>query len=183
MTTPDQAGAVAPVTQAARIESLDVLRGVAVLGILMMNITGFGLIHQAYDNPLVDGGATGANLAVYQIISVGFEGTMRGIFSLLFGASIVLLTGRMEQAGAGIMAAEIHFRRMLWMMLFGVIHWTLLLWIGEILFAYSLCGMLLFALRKLSPRIHLTMAGILLAPPALTVCAAIAAARVSIPPR
>ena len=162
MTTPDQAGAAAPVTQAARIESLDVLRGVAVLGILMMNITGFGLIHQAYDNPLVDGGATGANLAVYQIISVGFEGTMRGIFSLLFGASIVLLTGRMEQAGAGIMAAEIHFRRMLWMMLFGVIHWTLLLWIGEILFAYSLCGMLLFALRKLSPRFQLGIAGVLL---------------------
>jgi len=159
--------AVTPVTQAARIEALDVLRGVAVLGILMMNITGFGLIHQAYDNPTVDGGATGLNLTVYQIVTVGFEGTMRGIFSLLFGASIVLLTGRMEQAGAGIMAAEIHFRRMLWMMLFGVIHWALLLWIGEILFAYSLCGMLLFALRKLAPRVQLGIAAALLACAAL----------------
>ncbi len=157
------ADAVAPVTQAARIESLDVLRGVAVLGILAMNITGFGLIHQAYDNPMVDGGADGWNLIVYQIVNVGFEGTMRGIFSLLFGASVVLLTERAERAGGGLMAAEIHFRRMLWMMLFGVIHWTLLLWIGEILFAYSLGGMLLFALRKLSPRVQLTMAGVLLA--------------------
>ena len=164
MTTDNPAAqAVAPVTQAARIEALDVLRGVAVLGILAMNITAFGLLFQAYDNPLVDGGASGWNLTVYKIVNVGFEGTMRGIFSLLFGASIVLLTGRMEQAGAGLMAAEIHFRRMLWMMLFGIIHWTLLLWIGEILFAYSLCGMLLFALRKLSPRVHLTMAGVLIA--------------------
>jgi uncharacterized protein len=154
---------VAPVTRAARVESLDILRGVAVFGILMMNITAFGLLNQSYDNPTVQGGATGINLLAYKIINVGFEGTMRGIFSILFGAGIVLLTERMERAGAGIMAAEVHFRRMLWMMLAGVIHWTLLLWFGEILFAYSLCGMLLFALRKLPVRVHLMMAAALLA--------------------
>lgn len=153
---------VAPVIKAARVESLDVLRGIAVFGILMMNITAFGLLFQAYGNPTVDGGAEGINLTVYKIINVGFEGTMRGIFSLLFGAGIVLLTQRMEQAGAGIMAAEIHFRRMLWMMLFGVIHWTLMLWTGEILFAYSLCGLVLFSFRKLAPRSLLTIGGALL---------------------
>lgn len=158
---------VAPVTKAARIESLDVLRGVAVLGILMMNITAFGLLFQAYDNPLVEGGSTGLNLTVYKIINVGFEGTMRGIFSLLFGASLVLLTERMEQAGAGLMAAEVHFRRMGWMMLFGVIHWALLLWTGEILFLYSLCGFLLFSFRKLPATVQLIMAGVLLAAAAL----------------
>ncbi len=144
--------AVAPVTKVARVESLDILRGIAVFGILAMNITAFGLLFQAYNNPTVAGGVEGPNLLAYKIINVGFEGTMRGIFSLLFGAGIVLLTERMEQAGAGIMAAEIHFRRMLWMMLFGVIHWTLLLWTGEILFAYSLCGLVLFSFRKLAPR-------------------------------
>ena len=51
--------AVAPVTKAARVASLDVLRGIAVLGILMMNITGFGLLPHAYGNPLVEGGADG----------------------------------------------------------------------------------------------------------------------------
>ncbi len=153
---------VAPVIKAARVESLDVLRGIAVFGILMMNITAFGLLFQAYGNPTVDGGADGINLLVYKIINVGFEGTMRGIFSLLFGAGIVLLTQRMEQAGAGIMAAEIHFRRMLWMMLFGVIHWTLMLWTGEILFAYSLCGLVLFSFRKLAPRGLLVIGGALL---------------------
>jgi len=144
--------AVSPVAKMARVESLDILRGVAVFGILAMNITAFGLLFQAYNNPTVAGGVEGPNLLAYKIINVGFEGTMRGIFSLLFGAGIVLLTERMEQAGAGIMAAEIHFPRMLWMMLFGVIHWTLLLWTGEILFAYSLCGLVLFSFRKLAPR-------------------------------
>ena len=155
-------GAVAPVTKAARVESLDILRGIAVFGILAMNITAFGLLFQAYGNPTVAGGVEGPNLLAYKIINVGFEGTMRGIFSLLFGAGIVLLTERMEQAGAGIMAAEIHFRRMLWMMLFGVIHWTLLLWTGEILFAYSLCGLVLFSFRKLAPRRLLIIGGVLL---------------------
>jgi uncharacterized protein len=154
--------AVAPVAKAARVESLDILRGVAVFGILMMNITAFGLVAQAYDNPLVDGGATGWNLMTYKIINLGFEGTMRGIFSLLFGAGIVLLTDRMEQAGAGIMAAEVHFRRMLWMLVAGIIHWSLMLWFGEILFNYAICGMLLFAPRKLPAKVHLAMAGVLL---------------------
>lgn len=155
--------AVAPVAKGARVQSLDVLRGVALLGILMMNITGFGLLWQAYDNPLADGGATGLNLLAYKIINVGFEGTMRGIFSMLFGAGIVLLTERMEQAGAGIMAADVHFRRMVWMMLAGIIHWALLLWYGEILFAYSMCGMLLFAFRKLRAKLQLALAAALLA--------------------
>ena len=154
---------VAPVPKSARVQSLDVLRGVAVLGILMMNITAFGLLGQAYDNPLADGEADGPNLLVYKIINVGFEGTMRGIFSMLFGAGIVLLTERMEQAGAGIMAAEVHFRRMGWMMIAGIIHWALLLWSGEILFAYSMCGMLLFSVRKLPVKWHLAIAAVLLA--------------------
>lgn len=153
--------AVVPVAKAARIQSLDVLRGVAILGILMMNITGFGLLPQAYVNPLAGGGTDGLNATVFAVMTVGFEGTMRGIFSLLFGASLVLLTERMETAGAGLMAAEIHFRRMLWMMFFGIVHWSLLLWPGEILFLYSMCGLLLFAVRKLKPGVHLT-AGLVL---------------------
>lgn len=155
-------GGIAPVAQADRVEALDILRGIAVLGILMMNITAFGLLFHAYGNPLAGGGSEGPNRIVYAVIQVGFEGTMRGIFSLLFGASIVLLTDRMERSGAGLMTAEIHFRRMLWMMLFGIVHWALLLWTGEILFAYSICGLLLFAVRKLPVRVHIIAALLLL---------------------
>lgn len=156
MTVTDHAAVnAAPVTRSDRIDSLDILRGIAVFGILLMNISAFGLVWQAYGNPYVAGGSTGLNLKLFEIMNVGFEGTMRGIFSMLYGAGIVLMTERMENAGAGLTTAEIHFRRMSWLMVFGIIHWTLLLWTGEILFAYSLCGFLLFALRKLDRRVQL----------------------------
>lgn len=161
VTTEATTGAVAPVQQTERIEALDILRGIAVLGILLMNIVGFGL-PWAYENPTVAGGMDPPNYWAWAIPTMFFEGTMRGIFSLLFGASIVLLTDRMEQSGAGLRTADIHFRRMLWMMLFGVIHWALLLWIGEILFAYSIGGLLLFSFRKMQPRWMLAIAAALL---------------------
>ncbi len=154
MTNMENAGNVAPVSKSNRIDSLDILRGVAVFGILLMNISAFGLVWQAYGNPNAGGGADGVNLLLFQIMNVGFEGTMRGIFSILFGAGIVLMTERMENAGAGLATAEIHFRRMSWLLVFGLIHWALLLWTGEILFAYSLCGFFLFAFRKLAARIQ-----------------------------
>lgn len=161
VTTEATSGGVAPVQQTERIEALDILRGIAVLGILLMNIVGFGL-PWSYENPTVAGGMDPPNYWAWAIPTMFFEGTMRGIFSLLFGASIVLLTDRMEQSGAGLRTADIHFRRMLWMMLFGVIHWALLLWYGEILFAYSIGGLLLFVFRKMQPRFMLAIAGALL---------------------
>ncbi|QNE06414.1 DUF418 domain-containing protein [Croceicoccus marinus] len=141
-----------PVDRTARIDSLDILRGIGVFGILLMNISAFGLVWQAYGNPLAAGGATGLNLRLFEIMNVGFEGTMRGIFSMLFGAGIVLLTSRMERAGTGLGAADIYFRRMAWLGVFGFIHWSLLLWPGEILFAYAICGFGLFVLRGLPAR-------------------------------
>lgn len=161
VTEETRSGALSPLVQTERIESLDILRGIAVLGILLMNIIGFGL-PWAYDNPTVAGGMDPPNYWAWVIPTLLFEGTMRGIFSLLFGASIVLLTDRMEKSGAGLKTADIHFRRMLWMLLFGIIHWALLLWIGEILFAYSIGGLLLFAFRKMAPKHLLMIAGALL---------------------
>lgn len=152
--TPASERGVAPVSQGERISSLDTLRGFALLGILLMNIVGFGL-PLSYENPTVAGWGGEANFNAWAIPNVLAEGTMRGMFSMLFGASIVLLVGRMERAGAGITAADVHFRRMLWMMLFGFIHWALLLWYGEILFAYSICGILLFAFRNMAPRLQI----------------------------
>lgn len=66
-----------PVRSADRISSLDVIRGAALLGILLMNIVGFGLPY-AYFNPNVAGGADGLNFLSWQINSLFFEGTMRG---------------------------------------------------------------------------------------------------------
>jgi uncharacterized protein len=133
-----------------RILSLDVIRGVALFGILLMNITMFGL-PRAYSDPTVYGGATGANLWAWIITTVGFEGTQRALFSILFGAGLVLLTSRLEAAGRPD-AADIYYRRALWLIVAGVIHAYLLLWIGEILYFYGLIALFLYAFRKLSAR-------------------------------
>lgn len=152
----------APVSQEERISSLDVLRGIAVLGILLMNIVGFGLFANSYSNPAVAGGADGVNLWVFCLNSVLVDGKMRGIFSMLFGAGILLFTGRMEEKGLGIRGAEIYFRRLLWLGLFGVAH-AFLLWWGEILYPYAVAGIVLFPFRSMRPRGLLTISGLLVA--------------------
>jgi uncharacterized protein len=140
-----------PVKAKERIHSLDVLRGVATLGILLMNITGFGLVFMAYTDPTVQGGAEGNNLYVWIMNELFFEGTMRALFSMLFGAGMFLMTSRMISWGAGIEVADIYYRRTIWLLIFGLIHAYLLLWAGEILFAYGLYGLLLFPFRKTPP--------------------------------
>ena len=145
-----------PVRSRERIQSLDLIRGVALFGILLMNITLFGL-PMAYSDPTVYGGATGANLWAWIITTVGFEGTQRATFSILFGAGLILLTSRLDSAGR-VDAADIFHRRALWLVVFGVIHAYLILWIGEILYFYGLTALFMYPLRKLSSRALLSMA-------------------------
>src|SRR5580698_4960523 len=91
--------APAPVEQTERITALDTLRGFALLGILLMNIVGMGMFSAAYDDPTVTGGGTGANLGVWAVLHVLAEGKMRCLFSMVFGAGIILLTSRLEKRG------------------------------------------------------------------------------------
>lgn len=140
-----------------RIEALDFVRGVALCGILLMNITGFGL-PDAYVNPVNSGGATGANLWAWIVTEIGFEGTQRGLFSMLFGASAILLTSRLEAAGRAD-AADIYFRRNLWLIGFGLVNAYGFLWFGDILYAYGVTALFLFAFRKMQAK-HLLALGI-----------------------
>nr|WP_298897807.1 DUF418 domain-containing protein [uncultured Altererythrobacter sp.] len=135
---------------ASRIVTLDFVRGVALFGILLMNITGFGLPH-AYSNPVNAGGAEGANLLSWIIIQVGFEGTQRGLFSMLFGAGVILFTTRLEAKGRSDVA-DIYMRRNLWLTGFGLINGYLLLWSGDILFYYGLIALLVFPFRRMMPK-------------------------------
>lgn len=96
---------------------IDVLRGFALLGILLMNILSFSMPGVAEANPNVMGGTAGANWWAWFLQIVVFDGKMRAIFSMLFGAGLVLLTSR-ESADT----ADIYYRRNLWLMLFGMIH-------------------------------------------------------------
>src|SRR4030095_12988133 len=113
-----------PVSTGERITALDALRGFALLGILLMNIVGFGLYFAAYDNPTSAGGATGANLWCWIVLHVLAEGKMRCLFSLVFGASMILFTSRIEGWPD---AADIYYRRTLWLVLFRGVHAHLLL--------------------------------------------------------
>src|SRR5438552_19169559 len=100
--------AAVPIDRTARISAIDALRGFALLGILLMNIAAMGLYGAAYDDPTVTGGATGANLWVWIAMHVLAEGKMRCLFSMVFGASVILLTSRLEGRRA---AADIYYRR------------------------------------------------------------------------
>lgn len=149
-----------PTKKISRINSLDVIRGIALLGILLMNINGMGL-SGAYSDPTVAGGSTGLNLWVWIINNMFFEGTMRGLFTLLFGAGVILLTSRLEKNGAGITTADIYYRRILWLLLFGVINVWIFLWHGDILFPYAIFGLMLFPFRNMTVK-NLLVCGLVL---------------------
>jgi uncharacterized protein len=140
-----------PLKALERIQSIDVMRGIVLFGILLMNINMMALAH-AYEDPTISGGASGWNLYTWITTNLLFEGTMRALFSLLFGAGMFIFLDRLEKKGAGIKAADIYFRRILWLMLFGIIHAYLLLWKGEILFSYSVMGLLVYSFRNLAPK-------------------------------
>jgi uncharacterized protein len=152
---------LAPVRSEERISALDTVRGFALLGILVMNILAFGVPNAAAWKPTLAGGASGWNLFTWFVIEVLGDGKMRAIFSLVFGASVLLLVERLSRRGTGVDAADIHYRRMLWLLVFGLIH-AYFIWFGDILYPYALMGLLLFPLRKLSARALLIAAGIMM---------------------
>ena len=132
---------------ATRYESLDAIRGVAVMGILAMNIVAFALPFPAYANPAAGGPPGGADVATWFFNFVFIDSKMRGMFSMLFGASTLLVID--SAAAAGRSAAGAHYSRMFWLAIFGLIHFYLI-WFGDILFLYAMCGLLLFLFRNLS---------------------------------
>jgi uncharacterized protein len=137
-----------PVTESERIAPLDTLRGFALLGILVMNIQAFSMINAAYMNPSAYGDLTGANWWVWYLSHVLADTKMMTAFSMLFGAGIVLMTSRAEAATGR--SAGVHYRRMGILVLFGLLH-GYLLWFGDILYAYGMCGMAAYLFRRFRP--------------------------------
>jgi uncharacterized protein len=129
-----------------RIASLDIIRGVAVMGILVANLPGFALPEAAYFSPLAWGGTSPADIAAWFATYVLVEGKMRGLFTFLFGASMLLVID-----AAGDRAAGVHFRRMATLFLIGCLH-LYLFWWGDILAHYALVGSAAFLFRSLSVR-------------------------------
>jgi uncharacterized protein len=133
-----------------RIASMDAVRGMAVCGILLMNIVVMGHPGSAHSDPTFYGREGPADTAVWLLNFVFSEGKMRALFTMLFGASMVLIADRAEAREPG-SAVETHLRRMFWLFIFGMIH-AWLLWYGDILVQYAVGGALGFFLWRLQPR-------------------------------
>ena len=160
--------ATAPVTREERVSSVDVLRGISLMGILIMNICdfAFGFKDYAYPistvKPVFNGPHWKVNTTIWFLRWILAEGKMRALFSMLFGAGVILLTGRAEARGAGIRAADIYTRRNMWLLLFGMLH-CYLIWNGDILYFYATAALIfLFPFRNLKPKTLLWVGSIVL---------------------
>ncbi len=140
---------ISPTILSERIHSIDLLRGIAVLGILIMNIQNFSMPGSAYINPTAYGDLSGINKWVWILSHVLASGKFMSIFSILFGAGMLLFTERAKAKDNK--AGNLHFRRMFWLLIFGLMH-AHLIWSGDILVAYALCGMFIYFFRNMKAK-------------------------------
>ncbi len=146
--SPSAPGSAAePRRPAIRLASIDVLRGVVILGILPMNIQLFATVDANFLNPFAGPWTDSANVTLWSVMHVLFGHKDLTIFSMLFGAGILMID---ERAGADSRAAYRHYRRMLVLLGLGMLH-AYLLWPGDILVTYALAGMAVYPLRRLRP--------------------------------
>ena len=134
-----------PVRETARITSLDLIRGVAVLGILLMNAVSFKLDDAAYFNLSADGSNNWLDWAVGVFGEIFVDQKFMGLFSLLFGASMILFIDRAAARGAR--AVLLNIWRNALLLLIGILH--LALWDGDVLTVYAVSSVFLLALRRL----------------------------------
>jgi uncharacterized protein len=123
-----------------------------------MNIQSFSMVDPTYLNPTTSGDLTGINLAVWLVSHVIADMKFITIFSLLFGAGIVLLCERVERSGGR--PGRIHRRRMLWLLVFGLAH-AYLFWTGDILVWYSFSALLAYLVWR-APARRLAIWGLVL---------------------
>jgi uncharacterized protein len=135
----------------ARIHTIDAVRGVAVMGILLMNIVAFAMPGYAYVDPTYYGWHGDADRIVWTANYVLSDGKFRALFTMLFGASMVLIAERAAGNGEGISPVATHYRRMFWLFWFGMIH-AWLLWYGDILVQYAIGGIIGFLMWRWPPR-------------------------------
>ena len=147
-----------PVEKTNRIQSIDLLRGIAILGILIMNIQSFAMPSAAYNNPLAFGDLTGLNKMTWILSHLFADQKFMSIFSILFGAGIILITEKKELLTGS--SLKLHYTRNLILLLIGLLH-AHLIWYGDILVAYALCSFLVYPFRKLSPK-KLLITGLLI---------------------
>ena len=137
-----------PVADSQRIRSIDTLRGFALLGILLLNIIAFSGPIEAYFDPSADNEVSGLNLAVAMFVDIWGEGAFRAIFSMLFGAGLLIFLAKPDAEEGRLRA--LYYRRTWLLVGFGLFNAYILLWFGDILYTYGVTGLVLYFFRNLS---------------------------------
>ena len=145
MATPSQTTDSGPVRESGRITSLDLIRGVAVLGILLMNAVQFGLGNAPYFNLSEGGSETWLDWTVGILGEVFVDQKFMGLFSLLFGAGMILFIDR--ASGKGRRAVVLNLWRNALLLVIGILHFQL--WDGDVLMVYAVSSVFLLVLRKI----------------------------------
>lgn len=145
-----------------RIASLDVLRGIAILFILFMNIPEMGNYYFIIHDPRVPTWTT-ADWWSWWAQMTFMDGTQRGLLELLFGAGIVIMARRAMDPDGPVAVADLHYRRNLWLCAFGLFNAFVLMWYGDILVTYGLAAVFLFPFRTVKPKWLVSIAGVFLA--------------------
>jgi uncharacterized protein len=134
----------------SRVFSLDVLRGIAVMGILVTSIWelgGFSLNKQIFFRT----GTHGGNYTLLSFASILFDGKMTAIFSLVFGAGLILFLTKPHKPSSP-SVPDLYIRRKLWLLILGIFTAVVLLWPGDLLYHYAVLGILLFPFRRMSSK-------------------------------
>ncbi|MES2645444.1 MAG: DUF418 domain-containing protein [Bacteroidota bacterium] len=139
-----------PVKTTLRIESLDILRGIALLGALLISIWTFGGFSQNMQTKLLLH-PSGGNYRLFAAVSLLFEGKMRAIIALVFGAVMVINFSKANTINA-LSNADVSIRRFMWLIAFGLLNAFLFLWTNDILFHLGVTGILLFAFVRMKAR-------------------------------
>lgn len=144
-------------TPTERLVAMDVLRGFALLGILLMNIQSFAMPGSAYLNPMSFGDFNGINQWSWIVTHVFADQKFMSLFSMLFGAGVLLFCDKAQQKGKPV--TRLHYTRTFWLLMFGLLH-GYLFWYGDILYAYGMCGFFIYLMRNKSIKTLLITAAV-----------------------
>jgi uncharacterized protein len=158
----DTSASIDRVRSSERIASLDIIRGIAILFILFMNIPWMGGYGFILFDPRYPSWTT-ADYWATLVTSTWLEGTQRGLLELLFGAGIMIMARNAMKPDSPVAVADLHYRRNLWLCLFGLANAFVLMWFGDILLVYGIAAVFLFPFRKLGPKAQCGFAAIFLA--------------------
>jgi uncharacterized protein len=144
--------ALAPVAGRARIDVLDILRGIAILGIFYINVPYMAAPVWQFSSDIRAAGWTIADQNAWAAVTVLLAGSQRCLLELLFGAGMMVIARKAMTPEGPVAVSDLYYRRNMWLLGFGLVDVFVLLWPGDILHIYALAGLFLFPFRRLAAK-------------------------------